>query len=68
MLLAARWRDGGGAPRLIVLSLDHGLRPEAAAEVAMVGRIAASLGLAFQPLKADALLPSSDIEAAARAM
>lgn len=68
MLLAARWRDGGAAPRLIILSLDHGLRPEAAAEVAMVGRIAASLDLAFHPLKADALLPSSDIEAAARAM
>jgi tRNA(Ile)-lysidine synthase len=68
MLLAARWRDSGAAPRLIVLSLDHGLRPEADAEVAMVGRIAATLGLPFQPLKADAPLPPSDIEAAARAM
>lgn len=68
MLLAARWRDGGVAPRLIVLSLDHGLRPEAAAEVATVGQIAAALGLPFQPLAADTVLPSSDIEAAARAM
>lgn len=68
MLLAARWRDGGAAPRLIVLSLDHGLRPESAAEVAMVGRVASTLGLPFQPLEADAPLPPSDIEAAARAM
>ncbi|MCX5480928.1 tRNA lysidine(34) synthetase TilS [Kaistia geumhonensis] len=68
MLLAARWRDGGAAPRLIVLSLDHGLRPEAAAEVAMVGRVAASLGLPFRALAADTSLPPSDIEAAARAL
>ena len=68
MLLAARWRDGGAAPRLIVLSLDHGLRAEAADEVAMVGRIAATLGLPCQALAADMVLPSSDIEAAARAM
>ncbi len=69
MLLAARWRaELADGPRLVVFSVDHGLRPEAAGEVAMVGAAAARLGLAFRPLKATGFAPSADIEAAARTM
>jgi tRNA(Ile)-lysidine synthase len=41
---------GAHGGRLSVASVDHGLRPEAAGEVAAVGRQAAELGLAFRPL------------------
>ncbi len=67
MLLAARWRaELADGPRLVVLSVDHGLRPEAAAEVAMVGKAAVRLGLDFRPLAATGFSPIADIEAAAR--
>ena len=32
MLLAARWARRPGRPQLVVYTVDHGLRPEAAAE------------------------------------
>ncbi len=37
--------------RIAVASVDHGLRPEAAAEVALVGRIAGERGIPFAALK-----------------
>ncbi len=39
--------------RLQVASIDHGLRPEAAAEVVRVGRQAAALGLPFTPMRVE---------------
>lgn len=36
---------------LLVVSIDHGLRPEAAEEVAFVGRFSESLGLPFHSLR-----------------
>jgi tRNA(Ile)-lysidine synthase len=46
MELAAHGRETrGGRPELIVLTVDHGLRPESRAEAEQVGRRAASLGL-----------------------
>ena len=36
--------------QIAVASVDHGLRPEAAGEVALVGRIAAERGIPFAPL------------------
>ena len=55
MLLAQRWTGAApGRPRLIVYSLDHGLRPEAADEVAFVLAEAAKLGLTARGLRWDA--------------
>jgi tRNA(Ile)-lysidine synthase len=46
MHLAARWRAGlARGPRLSVLTVDHGLRPESRQEAEFVARLAAMLGL-----------------------
>jgi tRNA(Ile)-lysidine synthase len=67
MLLAQRWAsEAQTPPRLIVYSLDHGLRPEAADEVAMVGAEAARLGLDFRGLKWSEGQPETGVQEAAR--
>ncbi|WP_224703466.1 tRNA lysidine(34) synthetase TilS [Devosia aquimaris] len=67
MLLAARWATGRGVrPRLKVYSVDHGLRPEAADEVAMVLSVAQSLGLDAQGLVWAGPKPASGVQEAAR--
>lgn len=67
MLLAHRWAaDAENPPRLIVYSLDHGLRPEAADEVAMVGMEAKRLGLDFRGLKWAEGHPETGLQEAAR--
>ena len=48
MLLYAAW--SGTKPRAIVYTVDHGLRPEAQAEAAMVAREAGKLGLSCRAL------------------
>ncbi len=46
LILAARWRSSrAGVPRLTVLTVDHGLRPESKAEARLVARLAESFGL-----------------------
>ncbi len=65
MLLAAEWGRVSGTP-LIVYSLDHGLRPEAADEVAMVLREAGRLGLAARGLRWQGDKPETGVQAAAR--
>lgn len=67
MLLAQRWAAGlPSAPRLVVYSVDHGLRPEAAAEVAMVLETAAALGLAARGLAWTGPKPAAGVQEAAR--
>ena len=68
MAAFARWRDLGGAvPVLSVACVDHGLRPEAAAECAGVVTAAAGLGLAATILRWEGDKPASGLQEAARA-
>lgn len=67
MLLAQRWALAQPQPpRLFVYSLDHGLRPEAAAEVAMVLAEAERLGLTARGLVWEGPAPESGVPEAAR--
>ena len=66
MLLAAQWASRRGRPGLFVYTVDHGLRPEAAAEAAMVVREAEALGLPARVLRWEGDKPSTGIQAAAR--
>jgi tRNA(Ile)-lysidine synthase len=68
LLLAQRWAAGRAvAPRLQVYSVDHGLRPEAAGEVAMVIEVAHSLGIAATGLAWTGDKPRTGVQEAARA-
>lgn len=67
MWLAARWRKAlKQGPALAVVTVDHGLRPEAAAEARAVKRLAASLDLPHRTLRWSGDKPSTGIQAAAR--
>jgi tRNA(Ile)-lysidine synthase len=67
MLLAAQWARGqDSAPQVFVYTVDHGLRPEAAAEARMVVREAQALGFTARPLRWEGDKPSTGIQAAAR--
>ncbi|WP_407148839.1 tRNA lysidine(34) synthetase TilS [Bradyrhizobium sp. ORS 86] len=67
MWLAARWRRGlSRGPRLIAVTIDHGLRPEAAREARDVKRLAQSLDLAHSTLRWTGPKPRTGVPAAAR--
>jgi tRNA(Ile)-lysidine synthase len=67
MAAFARWRDMGAAvPALSVACVDHGLRPEAAAECAGVVAAAAGLGLTAQTLRWQGGKPAGGLQEAAR--
>lgn len=66
LLLALHETRAAHGAALRVLSVDHGLRPAAAAEAAAVGALAASLGLPFTLLRLG-LSPGPDLAARARA-
>lgn len=66
LLLAAEWVREEGHPELIVYSVDHGLRAEAADEVAMVLADARRLGLRARSLRWDGSKPETGVQAAAR--
>lgn len=67
MWLAVRWqRSLARGPRLLVATVDHGLRPEAAREAREVKRLAAELGLEHRTLRWRGAKPKTGLPAAAR--
>ncbi len=68
MHLASRWLSlqGRGPGTIAVLTVDHGLRPESAAEAAFVAAQAERLGFAHATLRWDGEKPNTGIQAAAR--
>ena len=67
MWLAARWRRTlARGPRLIAVTVDHGLRPEAAREARDVKRLARALDLPHRTLRWTGAKPETGLPAAAR--
>jgi tRNA(Ile)-lysidine synthase len=67
MLLAARWRAARKAgPKLIALTVDHGLRREAKAEAAGVARLARKLKVTHRILRWRGAKPGTGLQQAAR--
>ncbi|MGY4254601.1 tRNA(Ile)-lysidine synthase [Bradyrhizobium sp. USDA 4516] len=68
MWLAARWRRAlAQGPRLVAVTVDHGLRPEAAREARDVKRLARSLELPHHTMRWTGPKPGTGVPAAARA-
>ncbi|MFK4537768.1 tRNA(Ile)-lysidine synthetase-like protein [Bradyrhizobium ottawaense] len=67
MWLAARWRRSlARGPSLTVVTIDHGLRREAAREAREVKRLATELGLPHRTLRWRGAKPKTGLPAAAR--
>jgi tRNA(Ile)-lysidine synthase len=65
MYLASRWRSRRG-PKLVAVTIDHGLRPESAREAADVGRLARRLGVTHRVLRWRGAKPTSGLQQNAR--
>src|SRR5689334_21380448 len=69
MWLAARWRKARAkGPQLVAVTIDHGLRPEAAREARAVKQAARSLDLPHRTLRWRGNKPATGVPQAARAM
>lgn len=67
LLLAARWRDARKrAPRLVAVTVDHGLRRESAAEARAVKKLAQALDVEHHTLRWRGAKPVTGVPAAAR--
>lgn len=67
MWLMARWRRSlSHGPRLVAVTVDHGLRPEAAQEARAVKRLARELDLPHRTLRWTGAKPGTGVPAAAR--
>jgi tRNA(Ile)-lysidine synthase len=67
MVLLARWRKSLKVkPKLIAVTVDHGLRKEAKREAAVAGKLARKLGVAHRILKWRGKKPKTGLPQAAR--
>ncbi|CAN5320207.1 tRNA lysidine(34) synthetase TilS [soil metagenome] len=67
MWLAARWRHAlKNAPRLLAVTVDHGLRKEAAREARDVKRLAGALGVEHRTVRWSGAKPDAGLPSAAR--
>ena len=67
MVLAARWRDSlKTRPKLIAVTVDHGLRKESKAEAAAVARLARELDIAHRTSRWTGRKPKTGLQEAAR--
>jgi tRNA(Ile)-lysidine synthase len=67
LVLAARWaKQLKRAPKLIAVTVDHGLRPEAAREAAAVRKLSGRLGVPHRTLRWRGKKPRSGLQEAAR--
>lgn len=67
MLLAARWRKAfKSSPKLVAVTVDHGLRVEAKREAAAAGRLARKLGIAHRTLRWTGKKPVTALQQTAR--
>jgi tRNA(Ile)-lysidine synthase len=67
MILAARWRDSlKPKPKLVAVTVDHGLRKESTAEAAAVARLAHRLDIAHRILRWTGRKPKTGLQEAAR--
>ncbi|MSO67287.1 MAG: tRNA lysidine(34) synthetase TilS [Pseudolabrys sp.] len=67
MVLAARWRNAlETKPKLIAVTVDHGLRAESKREAASVGRLARKLKVAHRTLRWTGKKPKTGLPQAAR--
>lgn len=64
--LLASWAAARSGVRLLVATVDHGLRPEAAEEAALVGRVARGFGLRHHVLAWTGAKPRTGLQEAAR--
>ncbi|MGN6750430.1 MAG: tRNA lysidine(34) synthetase TilS [Xanthobacteraceae bacterium] len=68
LVLAARWAKRlKSGPKLVAVTIDHGLRPEAAREAIAVKRLARKLGIAHRTLRWRGRKPKTGLQEAARA-
>jgi tRNA(Ile)-lysidine synthase len=67
LVLAAQWaKRRKGAPKLVAVTIDHGLRTESAREAAVVKRLAGRLGVPHRTLRWRGSKPRTGIQEAAR--
>ena len=67
LVLAARWRAARKTgPTLVAVTIDHGLRPESAAEARAVKRLAGRLGVQHRTLRWGGQKPKTGLQQAAR--
>ncbi len=67
LVLAARWAKRlKRAPKLVAVTVDHGLRPEARREAQAVKRLARRLGVAHRTLRWSGRKPKTGLQEAAR--